>query len=456
MYCPQCGAQNDNSAAFCGKCGTNLSDYNRSNTSSTNSVASTANLKFRPTIRYSKNPVLNEIKKLACSPLMLIATLAFSFMIVLSISNAEVIGTKVLGYLRSTMSFAGMYELQSAISVLNGVSKFLAFLVMLPQIIIAIGIWLTIYSAFDKTKDNLSVSGLNAVRVINIITLIMNIILTVAYFCGGMWLISKASESMINVPFSIIFVLVAVFAILVFRIFYVKKTINFIDCIIYSVKEKTPVAPSKFIGVMMFICGGAYAVLALTDSGTQNWLALVTYLCFGISIFSYVGKMCYLRDNYKAILENEPIEEQIGINGNQELNDSVFQSPNSNTSSTNNKKNYIVAVAALAAIIAIVTAMTYTAPGIDKDIVGKWQYGSNEEAVTEFKRNGTFIANAGTEYEEVGTYTAKDGVITVVIDGSINEINYEVIDSDRMKVERSYVTSNWERKYRWETLYRID
>ena len=49
-----------------------------------------------------------------------------------------------------------------------------------------------------------------------------------------------------------------------------------------------------------------------------------------------------------------------------------------------------------------------------------------------------------------------DGVITVIIDGGINEINYEVIDSDKIKVERSYITSDWERKYRWETLYRVD
>lgn len=454
MYCPQCGTQNDNSAAFCGNCGTKLSDYNGNSVSSSQNAANTIHTNFRPTVKYSSDPVLNEMKKLAVSPLMIITALAFSLMIILYISNAEAVGISVMGYLRGALETAGIYELKSTLSALNAASRLLTTLVMLPQIIIAVGIWMTVYSAFNKTNDTLSISGLKTIRVINVITLILNIVATIAYFCGGMWLLSKINESIGKVPFLIVFVLLIVFAILIFEIFYVKKIIDFIDCIIYSIQRKIPFVPSRFIGVMMFIGGGAYAMLAFMVSGSQNWFGAITYICFGLIIFSYVSKMCYLRDNLKAFTGNKTESEQVDANENQKENFSSAQ--NVGESSIANTKKLAIVGIIMAIIIAVVVAMTYTAPGVDKALVGKWQYGSSEEATFEFKRNGVFIGNAGTEYEETGTYTVSDNVVYTTIDGEITEHEYRIISSDKIQIEREYIdTYNWERKTKWETLYRV-
>lgn len=465
--CPRCGIQNDDSSIFCENCGAKLGAYNNSASSAQN-PANTVHTNFRPGVRYSRNPVINEIKKIATSPLMIISALALSLMIIVNISGSEAIGVSVMGYLKEAFETVGIYELKNVLSVLNGVSRFFIILGMLPHIITAVGICMTIYSAFDKTNDMLSVSGLKAIRVVNSIILVLNTLSTISFFFGGIWLLSKINEVMGKLPFLIVFVMLIAFAIMLFEIFYVKKIIDFIDDVISSIQSKMPIVPSRFIGVMMFICGGAYAILALMFSGSQNWFGAITYICLGLTIFSYVNKMCYLRDRFKIFTENKSESEQVNISGDQSKVVSNIQNVNANQikvvsniqevgqSSLYDTKKIAIAGIILAVIVAIVaTMMTYTAPGVDKDIVGKWSYGDSSGMTLQFKRNGVFIGNEGTDYEEKGTYTADDGVIYIVVDGNTTDHEYKVIDSDEIQIYRSYIASNWERKYYWQTLYRV-
>ena len=120
------------------------------------------------------------------------------------------------------------------------------------------------------------------------------------------------------------------------------------------------------------------------------------------------------------------------------------------------KKYFKFIIGGLVAIGVIVFVITSTSSKIDEDLVGKWAYGDNLQYRTEFKRNGVVINNKGTEYEETGTYTAEDGIISIKIDGDEGELEYRVVDDDMIQIYRSYTDSNWETKYRWESFYRLD
>jgi len=438
MYCPQCGTQNDNSAAFCGNCGTRLT-----NTVSQSTVGSIS--------RPSLHPVMSAVKKLALSPLCLIAAVAFSLMIFFYISNAEVISVSVMGVLRGVLDEAGALtsDVSATLSMLNGLARFFAFIVMIPDIIIAIGIWITIYSAFDNSKKSMSISGLGAIKTVISVVFVFNILSVVSYVIFSLISFSKITQAGATLPILVFFVMLIILSVMIFRLYCLNKMKELLDSLRYTISRKIPDVPSSFVAIISFISCGGYVILALIQGALSDWCGAVAFLCFGLLINKYKTVMQELQRIARTFADEENDNE-----GSIADNTVVIQNETKNISSIKRVAVFGIIVAVVAAIIAF--SSTYTAPNIDKQIVGKWQYGSNEEAVTEFKRNGTFIGNPGTEYEETGTYTAMDGVITVIIDGEINEINYEVIDSDKIKVERSYITSDWERKYRWETLYRVD
>lgn len=438
MYCPQCGTQNDNSAAFCGNCGTRLT-----NTVSQSTVGSIS--------RPSLHPVTSAVKKLALSPLCLIAAVAFSLMIFLYISNAEVISVSVMGMIRGALDETGSLtsDVRVALSMLNGLARIFAFIVMIPNIIIAIGIWITIYSAFDNSKKSMSISGLGTIKTVISVVFVFNIIYVIIYIIFSLFFFSKITSIGASLHPLVFFVMLIMLGAMIFRLYCLNKMKELLDSLRYTISRKLPDVPSTFVAITSFISCGGYVILALIQGALSDWCGAVAFLCFGLLINKYKTVMQELQRIARTFADEENDNE-----GAIADNTVVIQNETKNMSSIKRVAVFGIIVAVVVAIIAF--SFTYTAPNIDKQIVGKWQYGSNEEAVTEFKRNGTFIANAGTEYEETGTYTAMDGVITVIIDGGINEINYEVIDSDKIKVERSYITSDWERKYRWETLYRVD
>ncbi len=446
MYCPQCGTQNDNSAAFCGNCGTKLSDYNGSNASSSQNAANIVHTNLRVTAQYSDNPLLNEIKKFIVSPLTLITALAFSLMIIFFISNAEMTGISVMGYIRNVLNVVDNDALRYVTAVPIGIYRFFAVIIMLPNIIIAIGIWKTIYAASDKKNNSLALSGFRIIKIMNVISIILNSVSLLFFFSYSIHLFStvyKANKSLITL---VAVICIMIMAIYVMNIILYKKANDIIYCVEYSVYRKIPSHDANiFVAVMAFINCGCYVFLGLFGGNVfdsfYTWCGVIAYVGFGVLFLRYKNKMVQITDSFRTFNSEEADD---------------CNTENISVCRCFDKKYVIFAIAAVAVACIIAKAANYTAPGVDKALVGKWQYGSNEEAVTEFKRNGTFIGNAGTEYEEIGTYTANDGVITVIIDGEINEINYQVIDSDRIKVERSYITANWERKYRWETLYRVD
>lgn len=449
MYCPQCGTQNDDSAAFCGNCGEKLSGGVNQTTTAQNS-SSTAQTIVKPAVKYSSNPVLNAVKKLALSPLCLIAAVAFSLMVLFYISNAEVIGVNAMGIVRGVLEEAGVFtsDISAALSLLNGTARVFAFIVMLPNIIIAIGIWITLYSAFDKNKDSVSISGLGVIRVVISVITVLTVLSAVAYVILSLISFSKIKELGATLPPLIFFVMLLILGVMIFRIFCLVKMKEIVDSFRYTISYKTPDVPSSFVAIISFISCGGYTIFALMQGALSNWCGAAAFLCFGLLIIKYRATMKELQSIARTFLYDED-------NGEASSNNAAVMQNDANNKLTRGVAVFVV-IATVAAII-IGFSFTHTAPGIDKQLVGEWQYGDTDEHVLEFKRNGVYIGNSGTEYEETGTYTATDGVITLLIDGEINEIRYKIINSDKIQIEREYIDySTWERKTKWETLYRVD
>lgn len=499
MYCTQCGTKNNDSAAFCGNCGTRLADNKmsspQSNSDSVNvNTTNTVKMPVRTAKTFSKNPVLNEIKKLAASPLMIITAVAFSLMVIFYISNAEAVGVDFLGNIRYILDEVGPldYDTRASLVMLEELfgtaSRMVAVVIMIPDIVVAIGIWITVGSVFNQSEDKMSVSGLTAIRVVNTISLVLSIIGTGLYVVSVSMIVIKAFEVFKEygdvglAPFIMIFVLLLLLAAMIFRIYCLNKMNDLVDRVKYVINSRCPVYLPVFVAVMTFITGCYYVLLALMGMGAggsaSTWCGAIAYLGFGEIILIFNKKMDLMRRlsvNESVYASNtSSLSSSASASNASASSDSVLQSNNSidkeSAVSNNNsvvennmdtvalffKKYFKFIIGGLVAIGVIVFVITSTSSKIDEDLVGKWAYGDNLQYRTEFKRNGVVINNKGTEYEETGTYTAEDGIISIKIDGDEGELEYRVVDDDMIQIYRSYTDSNWETKYRWESFYRLD
>ena len=132
----------------------------------------------------------------------------------------------------------------------------------------------------------------------------------------------------------------------------------------------------------------------------------------------------------------------------------AYQYQNETASKTRMKKFIPLAVIAAVIVGIIVFSTSYTAPNIDKRIVGEWECTDEEfeGTVMEFKRNGTVVLSAGSDDEEKATYTAENGVLT--FNGEV-QWNYRVVNSNIIEIERYHISSSWEKVYKWYRFRRI-
>lgn len=125
----------------------------------------------------------------------------------------------------------------------------------------------------------------------------------------------------------------------------------------------------------------------------------------------------------------------------------------------------VIIIVIIVAIIAIVSA---TSSNVDKRIVGKWRCSTDKTVGTiEFKKNGKFIADEGSDVESRGTYRTEDGVIYCTftyyagetisaLEQAVDEYNYRVVDSNTIEIEKEYITSMWEVKTTWVEYWRVE
>lgn len=319
MYCPQCGTQNDNSALFCKNCGKNLEgvaakaetpaiSYKR-NEKTTNEISS---------IKLADDPVINAVKKLVLSPLNFVATIAFSIVIILTISNAEDLVTSFLKYFDDIGGYGIYsqilydYELDNTLDAFSGFFRLLATIKMLPQIVIGIGMWLTIFTSFRK-GDDFSLSGIKAIKVINVISFVFSIIVLIVSTGFFIWAIKNiydiyqtgymyVNNNLLGFIFILMFICVC---IICFNIYYKKQILNVINCFISTVNGRTPYVPGKFVAVMCFIGCGGYVVSGIMYSNVITWCSAIAFFCFGLLIIKTGDVLKPLRPKSRLLNEFE-------------------------------------------------------------------------------------------------------------------------------------------------------
>ena len=140
-------------------------------------------------VQQGPTPGLKALKNSFGSTFYLIAAIAFTLTIVLSlvqsfVPSASIIGT-VITYLQQYAAMLGMpLDDINVASLFSGTNIAGTIIGMIPSILIALGMWL-IYASAKKAEIPASTAGYSILQVINIICLVLVCICTVLVVIGG-------------------------------------------------------------------------------------------------------------------------------------------------------------------------------------------------------------------------------------------------------------------------------
>ena len=296
-YCQNCGVPLDDNARFCIECGAPSPEK------------STVAQSYAPVQLLSSNRVLDTVRGCAKSPLFLVAIIAFSLTIILSIiasistGSSMSISAGMYGDMQVDMS--GFYLVVAIISAVIGSA---------PSVLVAVCMWMTYGSAAGK-KERMSTAGLSILRIMMLIMLIMMCV------CAGMFLIvflifaiifimvpdlsyfdfssnipgldPQMPEAVFAIMLVVAFVMVALFCTLGI-IYYVKilKTVTSIRDTIKTGKIVGKV--SSFVAVMAIVVGAFFIFGGLASmlvnpviTGVATIASALSSILFGALLFSY-------------------------------------------------------------------------------------------------------------------------------------------------------------------------
>lgn len=308
-FCPSCGAKAAEGSKFCEYCGTPLSTQ-------TQTQQPPVQPSEQPVYSYAPHPVapatpaIGLIKKIASSPLFLVAAIAFSLTIVLQLINSLSVSSypdKIVSILYQLAYEFDSYELMDALNqftyyidsnLLTLSSGVGAFTGMIPTIIVAIGLWLTFAAGANKKVSTFSTTGITVVKVMNMITLVFTCIGfglgAIGLLIATIVLAAASSEVAVLIVLSIVFIIFVIVGI--FNIIYYSKINKTLKAVKQTALGTNP-SPyaSRFVGVICWISAilGLFGVI--TAFGFAGKLAVlstsVATACFGALIFSYRSKM---------------------------------------------------------------------------------------------------------------------------------------------------------------------
>lgn len=296
MFCPKCGTQNADGVSFCQNCGspltTNQPAYQQPYQAS----------QYRQPV-YSQAPAsstgLATLKRVCSSPVALVAIIAYTAAALFSFLNSASGSSGIFRYLYQV---ADMLDMEDMIGELyyavRSTSVVSAVIGMIPNVLIAVGLWLTYATAVNKNNAGMKTGGLTLIKVILIINLVFICILLAAIEVVALVTVINLADSYYSSsavgPLVGVMVGVAIAMTLVI-LFYVKavQTINTIKLTAQNGIPSDKV--SIYVAVIAFITGG-FTVLSIIVS--YGVFALLANLCsatasitFGIFLCSYRGKM---------------------------------------------------------------------------------------------------------------------------------------------------------------------
>ncbi|MBR5773888.1 MAG: zinc ribbon domain-containing protein [Clostridia bacterium] len=291
-YCSKCGIRLDDNASFCIECG-----------------GAAAGVADNPAPDYSSVPlinrqvgILNTIRDLARSKLFL----------------ATIIVYAVTALLNLAYSFYSITEVEPLSDYTSAtiVGEVIGIIISAaPTVLILIGMWIT-YSSAKSADERLKTNGLNIIRIITIIMLVLICIVVafaiplsilVVFLSGSEELMFDPSywgESMAALfsEFMTVFLVVALVVALivaVLMIVYYSLVIKTIKSIKTTIE--TGVLTGKvsiFVAVMSIIIGVFTALSAFSSitgnaifAGIASLPSAASYILFGVIIFNYDSRV---------------------------------------------------------------------------------------------------------------------------------------------------------------------
>lgn len=295
MYCPRCGHPNEEGMRFCEQCGEPL--------------AEAVQAAQPPRMAYAawgqeENAVVHALKKLALSPVCLTGIIAYTcrilFLLASSFTGNQLLNN-LLSYASTMAALTGEgYELSQALygmaPVLRGSIGIGTLIGLIPTILVAVGMWMTVAMAADKTGKPMKTSGLTMIRVIVIIQLIaISFLALIAELLLVLLAVAIGQEVSGAAPVLVAVILLVTILFIVDILYFVKLT-GTIGTMCKTIRSQMPLDKISAYVAVVAIIGGVCSVLSLlTAGGILSALSAVcgavTSIAFGVFLFQYKAQM---------------------------------------------------------------------------------------------------------------------------------------------------------------------
>ena len=299
-FCPKCGNKLDDSAMFCSQCGTSFENPQSGASNPQPQGGQQQNQQFRTIQQQVQNPVygpgIAAQRRVAMSMITLIAIGAYSASILFSFINSIVHGNSIMAYLYDLAYQLRINEMVRALNGMTALNVLMAFIGLIPALLIALGLWMTYLSLTNKQSIPVKTEGLTIIKVVLMIEMVaMALVLVIGILISGFMFLGLLieGEEMAFAFFGALFVFAIILA---FEILYYILAIRTVSTIMTTTKTGVPSDKvSLFIAVCAFITG-AYNFIMMFVGFT--FLKFLTGLCttaaligFGIIILTYRNEM---------------------------------------------------------------------------------------------------------------------------------------------------------------------
>ncbi|MCD7889032.1 MAG: zinc ribbon domain-containing protein [Oscillospiraceae bacterium] len=311
MFCSKCGTKNPDNANFCQGCGSPLNNPSQDTSASgyaggyayTHQSAPSPNPNTTVYSEPSPESPLAALRKVASSGLFRFTAFAFCSLILSNILA-----------MFDTSYFWGIYTeifnnidpdmVSEASRFLGSFSLVTAIFSQLPNILIAVGLWMTYATAASKKGERFNTAGLTMIKVIYVIELVlMCILLALMMVVMLIATLSTDNSSDAMIVFLGVLFLDVFFGVIIFWLAMIIKSLN-------AAKKASTEDHGKhigrnasaFVGVVCFIGGAINVISAITSIFIPSITAFcncaigaAVQICFGVLIFRFRGEMKKLK-----------------------------------------------------------------------------------------------------------------------------------------------------------------
>ena len=302
MFCTSCGTENREGTNFCKHCGAPMTPTVQSapgafvpqpamaHGASAASVAAAGPI--------DQNGPAAVLKKLAASPVFLIAVICTTLAIILKVAFANMNAAMLVDQIyemipNGMMTFEMEDMLDAVIEVYSHVGVVSAITSNLPTILILIGLWITVASAFSKKRSTITTSGLTVIRVIFIIYLVLIcLVLVILEFLMAIYTATELRYyDVVGIGIGMMVFTAILVAMIVLYYAFVLRSLKAASSVAVTGKAN----PGASVYVAVFLIIGSVSSLIqgvlFLPVGLSKILAAVGNILFVVTIFRYRSEM---------------------------------------------------------------------------------------------------------------------------------------------------------------------